>query len=229
MKFKSLDDKKMFLLEIGKMDLFSIVDDKWEPSNELVELFIKKRRDLIPKMKDFRRSQTTKQSWRHNRHGYMKGIKKYHSSTSGKRMHRSLGRFLSTNDFEESYKKLEGYELVGLADLLKAISSSVTHMFIESEYFMPTDEQINYESMVEHIVPKLLELQKKIMVGSDLTSEDIEMIAIIADPESVINEIQNNYNVKKEDILLVYEKLSNDENLSMTEVYNGVISNFIKQ
>ena len=63
--------------------------------------FIKKRRGLVSRLKDMQKSGKTKAQWRTGRWKIMRGIKRFHRSTEGKRFHRQLGRFLATRDTDK--------------------------------------------------------------------------------------------------------------------------------
>lgn len=151
MKFKSIKDVQLFLFEIGKTNLIeSIKDSTWAPPPELIQEFITGRRALIPKLKDFRKSQNTKQSWRKNRYKMKKGIKAFHKSTEGKKFHRSLGRYLATR-VSKSNRHNENYN--DKYDALKGLSSLRTHLYIESGYYKPLEEQLDFELFMDEVVP----------------------------------------------------------------------------
>ncbi len=84
-KFKTLQDVQMFLADVGKYSDIATATLDYKPTADLEELYIKARKSIIPKLKDFRKSQNAKQSWRANRYNIMKGIHSFHSSTTGNR------------------------------------------------------------------------------------------------------------------------------------------------
>lgn len=166
MKFHTLEDARLFLLEIDRVDLVDKVNDNYNPPDELVELFLKKRKKLFTPLKDFRRRQNTKASWKRNRSHYMKGIKRFHKSTAGKRFHRALGRFLSTR---ENYK-----ELADVVEVLTALSSLNTHVLIELDYFHSLTESIEYHEFIEDLIPVISEIKIRFIKGDISISEDEE-------------------------------------------------------
>jgi hypothetical protein len=179
MKFKSDLDRSLFLLELGQPDSTDIET----LSEEVTETFIKRRRKLIGKLRDFRKSQDNKASWRRFRFKMYKGLKTWHKSTKGKRFHRQLGRFLATKMTENLDKvELERYET------LKALSSLHTHMYIEGEYFRPSiDEDVDYETMVEYSLPLLTSLELKILEYkyADISPDEIEIVLRLTEESEV--------------------------------------------
>ena len=61
MKFATDKDAKMFLFEIERFDIALDAEKDMKPDKEMMELFLKKRQNIIPGLKDFRRRQNTKQ------------------------------------------------------------------------------------------------------------------------------------------------------------------------
>ena len=56
MKFNSKEDIKLFLIEAGRFDLVSKVTDAYSPSDDLLEIIIKKRKKSVPSLKNFKKS-----------------------------------------------------------------------------------------------------------------------------------------------------------------------------
>ena len=193
MKFRSDEDKVLFAIECD----LPIPDDlkTWEPSEEIQGLFIKKRKDLIQKLKSFRRSQATKAQWRRDRYKLMQGIDTFHKSTDGKRFHRSMGRFLALRDFgdtslfkkdgDESFR-IKAVELPSMerASFLKALSSIRTHLFIESEYYSPLSQQVGLELLIEEVVDAFSRLERSIIHFEDMDLDDVDLlIRMVGDSE----------------------------------------------
>jgi hypothetical protein len=158
MKFKSLTDLHLFLAETQQYSLLEVANSQYKPDQEIVDEFLKRRREIVNKMKDFRKSQDAKQSWRANRYKIMKGIGAFHKSTEGKRFHRNLGRFLATR-----MSGNENYNVEEVTEALKALSSIPTHLFIESEYYQPSiEEQLSLEYIIEENISDIHNIINKI-------------------------------------------------------------------
>lgn len=157
MKFKDLNDKLLFLTEINRVDLISDINEKWSPDKELTEIFLKKRKDNLNKHKDFRRSQSAKMGWRHNRYNIMKGIKIFHKSTEGKRFHRNLARFLVLKD---RYKGM--FDSTQYNEALVNLSSYETHILLELEYYHTLSETLDYYEFVDYSIPIINTIKSKI-------------------------------------------------------------------
>ena len=198
MKFKSTDDMKMFLLEMSRMDLLTEVEVGWVPSNELVEFFISKRGELTKSIKDFRKSQNTKQQWRKQRYKIMRGIKNFHRSTKGKQFHRSLGRFIATRfsgqsplDYYKDKKSAgESLSVFESLDTLKAISSLRTHVYIESEYFMPFSEYVEFLELSDEVLESSFVVEKKLLrYDFEIGEEEIDILGRVVTPSVLIDEV----------------------------------------
>lgn len=159
MKFRTEADKLLFLLEMGQPLQESMNE---EVSDDLFELFFKRRREKTFELKDFRKSQVQKQNWRKKKLTYLRGINKFHRSIAGKKFHRAISRFLLTR---ESYNKI---------DLLKAVSSLNTHVLIDLEYYRSVNEEIDYSIFAEAIVERIHALETCILQGGDPNPEDFE-------------------------------------------------------
>jgi len=157
MKFRTEADKILFLLEMGQPLQESMNE---EVSNDLFELFFKKRREKTFELRNFRKSQVQKQNWRKKKLTYLRGINKFHRSIAGKKFHRAISRFLLTR---ESYNKI---------DLLKATSSLKTHLFIDLEYFRSINEAIDFDIFVESVTETLNFLEAEILAGGEPNPED---------------------------------------------------------
>ena len=189
MKFKNVHDMQLFLLEIGEK--ISLAHDGFEPDQQMLELYLTGRRSMLPKLKNFRRSQASKEAWREYRYKYMKGIKGFHKSTEGKRFHRSLGRFLATRESGMRFLKNEALDL-SLAnewvEALKAISSLRTHLFIELDYYHAISEEVDLHILVEEAIPSLSRLEEALTMGLIPTTEDVDLLLALIEPRALLEE-----------------------------------------
>lgn len=169
MKFKTELDQNKFNLELQSSGLSDVSE------------FIKSRKTSIKHHVDFRKSQNSKAAWRRNRYKMMKGIKSWHSSTKGKKFHRQLGRFLAT-------RLVEGFELqIDRYELLKAITSVRTHLYIEGEYFRPLDEDVEFELLLEYSLPILKVIEDKIFNRDySFNHDELELMLRLVDTSEVL-------------------------------------------
>jgi len=188
LKFSTLLEKQSFLVEIGEYDLVFKIKEDFEPSNEMIAEFIKRRTSLITPLRDFRKSQTQKSNWVKNKASYMSGIKKFHKSTAGKRMHRNLGRFLATRITrpKEVKENLDiSFSLMDISEILKTISSYKTHLYIELDYYRPAVEQLVLEEMIFDFVPILSAINEKILSCKELSDEDYSFLTDLCPPDDL--------------------------------------------
>lgn len=225
MKFKTVEDVKLFLLEISKEDLLESVDSNFEPTSDMVELFIKRRRVLLTRMKDFRKSQQQKANWRRYRYKYLKGIRSFHKSTKGKRFHRNLGRFLATRIFNKG--RLSSFEA---GEALKSLNSAKTHAFIELEYYFPIlSEEVDYHLFLEELIKVASRVEKFLLSESsllcidkaDLSDDDFEFLLRLVETSALIKsfadktgrsveEVEKLWNKAKEIVKKEYKKSEED-------------------
>lgn len=154
-----------------------------------IEEYVIKRRKLEVGLVDAERSRLQKQNWREKRWKYLKGIRKFHRSTKGKKFHRALGRFLATREFEGSLKNYqserdsarkvdrgdrvgEWFEKVNLMgieecrEFLIGASSTLTHALIELRYYEPSmDESVGYKVFLSYLIDRYLDSLMKIVEG----------------------------------------------------------------
>lgn len=187
MKFKSLFDVQMFLSEVNP-DLVESANDDFEPSKEMIELFIKKRKRIVPKLKDFQKSQNSKKMWRKHRYKTMKGIKSFHKSTQGKRMHRSIGRFLALRDTS----KREIYSNpMDSNELFKSLSSCETHNFIELDFYRTLSEEIEYQIFSDMLQLRNYTIKKSIREDSIIHERDLDFLISLVPEKILIDELTN--------------------------------------
>lgn len=204
MKLRTLEDKYSFLSEMNRLDLINTdtIDI------ELYELFIKQRKPLVKQLKDFNKSTTQKENWIKWRWRYLKGIRKFHRSIAGKKLHRAMSRFLATRIFSPNQKeKMEGLVFDGTP---KAVSSLKTHLYIESEYYMPLTEHVEFVELVDYSLPVLQSIEYKVYTKEDeLTNDEHELLLRYTDEKELIKEIANMFNL---DVDSVTSELSTRKN-----------------
>lgn len=211
MKFATDQDAKLFLIEVGKLDEIDSATKSLQPDEDMLELFLHHRRNLIPGLKDFRRRQNTKKQWRHERFKMLRGIRRFHKSTTGKKFHRSLGRFIATR---ESLTKNEVFYLTEIADILKALSSLKTHAYIELEFYHPLTEELEYRLLFEELIPLIDQVEKKLLSG-DFTLEqaDEELLLRIVD-WSVLKEcLSKHYELDLKTIEAIESQIMHEKNV----------------
>jgi len=194
MKFRCLVEKQQFAIDINRFDLVEDTDflESTNLDQDLLNEFIKKRKPLISQHKDFRKKQDAKRNWRTSRWATMLGIKKFHKSTKGKRFHRSLGRFLATRMFRgKSLSMMSALQ----AEALKAVSSVKTHLHIDSEYYRPLTEQIEFDLFYAEAVPVLHTLEESLYRGTfdEIDDDTMELLVAITERKEIVNAIKNSF------------------------------------
>jgi hypothetical protein len=175
MKFSSVADVQMFLLEIGASlnECRHINSHLYEPTNEQLDTFIKSRKPLISSIKNSKKSSDQKYNWLKNRSKLMRGISRFHKSADGKKFHRKLGRFLAT-------RVTEGYEnsFYEKNDYLIGLNSLKQHLLIELSYYKPILEAVETEVMImDYALPLIKDIEESLIHGKLSTDEQLVFVA----------------------------------------------------
>jgi len=229
MKFKTKEDAQLFVIEVGRVDLVTKVDENYEPGDEIREIFIKKRRGLVSRLKDFRKSQNTKKQWRENRYKIMKGIKSFHKSIKGKKLHRSMARFLATREFG---KKREAFDWENICEFMKGLSSLKTHVFIEGEYMHSLEEELSFRIFVDEALGTINRVEKNILHGEELADDDYEFILRIVESSALIKSLAEKTGKTVEEIENMWEKYKTglQKDMSIDDpMFYGTLVNTLKR
>lgn len=209
MKFNSKEDAQLFLTEINRIDLISTVKEDFVPSDEMIEEFIKRRKKLVPGLRNFRKSQQTKQQWRKNRFKMLRGIRRFHKSTKGKRFHRALGKFIATRDFSDKTllgkrkpNREEAYNFHEVSDILKLLSSIRTHTWIEFDYYLPLQEMVDWQIFAEEMVPEIDRIEVSLIRHGDVINlkEELDFLFRLCDEKVLFDELEKVLGSSFEDI-----------------------------
>jgi len=223
MKFASKHDAQMFLTEIGRIDLIREVDQDFKPTDDMLEIFVKIRRTLVPGLRNFRKSQVSKEQWRKNRYKLLKGIKRFHRSTKGKRMHRAIGRFLATRDSSlGSFKRKanEYLEIHDVCEILKALTSVKTHNYIEFEYYHTVDEEVLYQIFTEELLPAIDRMEKALIsTKGTITKEDLDFLTRIVEPNALFHELSEVFGASYDDIKKYFDHILESMNEDAVGTY----------
>jgi hypothetical protein len=147
---------------------------------ELVEMektFLQTDSKFPSLYKNWLKSRRKSKDWKLGKWKFLKGIKRFHKSTKGKKFHRQLGRAVATKFFES----LESTDEINKTEVLIGISSIKTHMLIEQLYEMPILEKLEYDFFVEYSYPILTSIEHKILNNIQLNESETELISNLLD------------------------------------------------
>jgi hypothetical protein len=205
MKFKSDVDKELCLLELLShgINVGEEVTTSTFERPDVKSFLLHKRVNSVNKLKDFRRSQSAKGAWRGGRYRYLKGIRRFARSVEGKRVKRSLARYLVSRgilrgprepkfqDVSTRLRETSDYLNVNpnasifkfdLPEFVVALSSCQTHLLIETKYWMSTVDEVDYLESLEIVLPHLQDLlsraQKALVDYEDLKLEEGDVYLI---------------------------------------------------
>jgi hypothetical protein len=210
LKFRSALDKRIFLMEMSNdippevMEQIKKDIDGYEPTEDILELFFNRRRRLVTKLKDFKKSQATKGQWRKNRYKIMKGIRSFHRSTAGKRHHKAMSRFLVSREPSIKSPHLSN-------EALKALSSLETHLYIERDYFeRSVPDEVDISILLEEVIPTIKRAKDKISRGNLPTSTDMELLLRITEQSTILAALANKYGVDTQVVEQAWEQSMKD-------------------
>lgn len=182
LKFKSPIDEEVFRKE-------------WQSSGLDLDEFLIQRRGLEIKFKGWEKSQRQKQNWRKYRWKYLKGIRRFHRSTEGKRFHRNLGRYLATRvpyswlsryqtekEREREQSSINFIKVFESLELLIGMLSACVHALVEKRYYEPSlEEAVEYDLFLEELLVKVKELFEWLM--DEREDVDWEFIVALVHPD----------------------------------------------
>lgn len=204
MKFLTDLDAKLFLIETGFYSKVPEASKDMVVEDNILELFMQNRTELIGKLKDHRKSQNAKAQWRSKRPKMMKGIKAFHKSTEGKRFHRSLGNHLARKVTDES-KKLN---LFDMTEAVKGVCSAKTHLYIELEYFHQVHEQLELEELIlDNAITYLNKIEKKLLSGGNLSEDEEEFLFDITETSALIASFAEKTGLSKGEVEKIWKSI----------------------
>ena len=123
------------------------------------------------------------------------GIRRFHRSVKGKRFHRTMGRFLATRMFSPNKRESLDHSQF---EVLKAVPSIRTHIYIEQNYFMPLSEEVDFNLFVDYAIPLLTSIESKLSMslGEDLSDAELELLFRIVNTSRLLSIVQEDYGVK---------------------------------
>jgi hypothetical protein len=192
LKFRNNTDKELLLQELKEDNEIDVSDidlddpEKFEAfiqRTDIKKYLVGRRKNLLKRLKDFRRSQLQKHNWRAGRYKYLKGIRQFSKSVEGKRFHRNLARFMATRGIltRAPAKKAEygtssrlredqNYLEIGntflnrydTTDLLMLVTAFTNRLMLETRYYLQPSEEADYLLMLEMVLPELFALCNRI-------------------------------------------------------------------
>lgn len=129
----------------------------------------------------------------------MKGIKRFHKSTDGKKFHRDLGRFLAT-------RNLSGLKYHEAKTLILPLTSTLTHVFLETEYYLPLGEHVDYEVFSDEAYSEVLQALGKIRdMDADL-SEHGEFLYRVCETVAIVKALADKHGKSTDEIEQIWKK-----------------------
>jgi len=211
-KFHSETDAQKFLVEIGMINEARTASKDLEVTDEM-RLMLKKARGILSdRLKNHRKSQSSKLGWKRHGHEIMRGIKAYHRSTAGKRFHRQMSRFLVRKTFDgllSGRKHLFSESNYSeISEALKALSCVKTHLFIELGYYHPMYEQVGLELFVmDYCTSAINEIEQCILHNRNLNEEQYNLLFLLTEVNPLINTFAKETGKSVDDIESMWKKI----------------------
>lgn len=156
-----------------------------------------KREPMLQGLIDFRQRQHASANWRKNRWKTMRGVKRWHKSMDGKRFHRALGTHLATRIIRDTRRErperpslLQRSESAEASpnQLLIALASLRTHLYLEREYYRPLlEEELDVREFVAYCIPHLQRLEDKVYrnPSATFTADEHELLLRLTDRKAL--------------------------------------------
>lgn len=192
LKFRTSQNILSFFIDSGMMDDMKeeFLETLLVPDN-VIKVGAERIRGLINPLKDFRRSQSSKTSWKRHRYNFMKGINRFHKSTKGKRFHRTMAKHLALKDTSKGML-VTARESFSDLDFLKSVSSALTHGVIELEYYENLYDNREFELFYEDEFSEVLQdIIRNLSKGDDLDETQVDYLFRLVEPEAMITAIFN--------------------------------------
>ena len=87
---------------------------------------------------------------------------------------------------ENRHDVQEELNIFDLAEVLKAVTSVKTHLFIELERYFPLQEEVEYAEMLDVVLPALDCIEKKLWLSEKLNNQDLEVLFRLTDKKELI-------------------------------------------
>jgi hypothetical protein len=213
MKFKTVEDKYSFLVEIKRLELFEKVNDDYTPDDKLLELFFNKEQSLFKQLKDKKKSRSMESAWRHHRYKFMKGIGTFHKSTKGKRFHRELGRFIATHSFDKGFLFSKSESFHKVYSYLKPVTSILTYFIIDLEYYHPLPESVDLHLTFTDTALLVDRMKEHFLLRKDIDEDDYDFLIRLTETNAQINAFAEKSGKSKETV----EKMWNEIKKSLID------------
>ena len=154
---------------------------------DISKVRISARRKKVSRVKDLEKSKSASKAWRTKKTSLMRGIKKFHRSTKGKRFHRKLGRLLATRNVRAR------------DEWLVATNSLLTHLCIQGSYSSSIEEEAQVSLLIEEAPDRIYEFNLGVIKAqssdSDIILEEfedtLEFFSSLVDPDAELTENSN--------------------------------------
>lgn len=216
MRFHSKEDKFLFLNELGRTDDVYSFNESATITEEEEKEFIKKRGTLIKGVRDRDKSSAQKTNWRQNKHKIMKGIKKYHKSSAGKRFHRNMSRFMMTRITRDKTPNSSIYEMGSYLSTLNSLKQTFS---VELEFYHPLFEQMEIETiLVDYALPIFTSLERKIIENAQIDDDELTFLLDFNESDTFLDEFSKRVNIEFAKVKSVFENITKElYNIGMKE------------
>lgn len=219
MKFLDTHELNLFFVESGRISKINKEDfTTYEPEVELLEGIFIKRQERKKSLGDFRKSQDTEGQWRGMKYKMLRGIRRFHRSTEGKRQHRAMARFLATREFRPTLKDGSILSMKERSELITDMDNYILSLNeFQNNYFHPIDDHFDLvviktllSDICESIVSCLISTQ-------ELTANQAEIIESLVEAGNIVNYLSDSLNKSTDEVAVIWEKEKAELLLEMSE------------
>lgn len=172
---------------------------------------IVRQRELTSKLKESEKATFMSLSNEKKKEYLKQFLAKWHESTKGKSFHRDLADFIS---WWIRYPEIRSLKI---SSGLKSVSSCITHLVSEGEYFRPIAEQVRVETAVEIISSVLVNILRTLMQGEEiktktlgLETSQLEALIFIVHPNDLFSAILYDKSLEKDKVKEIFSTFIED-------------------
>lgn len=209
MKFLDAHELNLFFVESGKVSKINTEDfTSYEPDVDLLEgIFIKRQERKKSMAPDHRKGADTEGQWRGMRYKMLKGIRRFHKSTEGKRQHRAMARFLVNKDFRPNLKTSSILSMQEKSHLVTDLDNYVLAITeFQKGYFHPIDDHFDLVA-IKNILTDMCEALISCLISPhNISEEQAEFIDCLVEPGNIIEVLAESLGKTTSEVSVIWEK-----------------------
>lgn len=208
MRYLDAHELNLFFVEAGDVSKINTEDySSYEADVDLLEGIFIKRQDRKSSLPGHRKSSDTEGQWRGMRYKMLKGIRRFHKSTEGKRQHRAMARFLVNREFRPDVRNSTMLSMQERSLLITDLDNYVQALEdFSSDYFHPIDDYFDLGPIKECVISMCEGIISCLISPDALNSDQADFIVSIVEPGSIIEVIAEELEKTSSEVSVIWNK-----------------------